>query len=207
VRERVRAAYGIEATVLPAPHTVGHDGERTPVARLAEWADEGFHLVVSRLLPYKNIVIAAFAGMPSRRLVVVGDGPLRAQLTADLPDNVRLVSGLTDAQLRWVYAHALALVAPSLEDYGLTPLEAAAFGVPTLALEAGGYLDTVAPGLSGLFFPEPTPAAVKAAVEAGERHTWSPQAIRAHAARFSQEQFVAALRSFVVELIEQGRSR
>jgi len=128
-------------------------------------------------------------------------------LVRDLPANVRVVSGVSDAELRWIYARASALVAPSLEDYGLTPLEAASFGVPTLALAAGGYLDTVAPGLSGLFFPEPTPAAVKAAVEAGERHTWSPEAIRAHAARFSQEQFVAALRSFVVELIEQGRSR
>ena len=88
-------------------------------------------------------------------------------------------------------------MAPSLEDYGLTPLEAAAFGVPTLALEAGGYLDTVAPGVSGLFFPEPTPAAVAEAVEAGERHTWSAEAIRAHAALFSAEVFVAALRAHV----------
>ena len=83
------------------------------------------------------------------------------------------------------------------KDYGLTPLEAAAFGVPTLALEAGGYLDTVAPGVSGLFFPEPTPAAVAEAVEAGERHTWSAEAIRAHAALFSAEVFVAALRAHV----------
>ena len=207
VRERVRAAYGIDATVLPAPHTVAGRAEQE-VAVLTDWA-AGFHLVVSRLLPYKNVevVVAAFAGMPSRCLVVVGDGPGRAGLVRDLPANVRVVSGVSDAELRWIYARASALVAPSLEDYGLTPLEAASFGVPTLALEAGGYLDTVAPGLSGLFFPEPTPAAVKAAVEAGERHTWSPEAIRAHAARFSQEQFVAALRSFVVELIEQGRSR
>ena len=199
VRDRVRAAYGIDATVLPAPHAVGTEGQREPVATLTDWAEGGFHLIVSRLLPYKNVdvVAAAFAGMPSRRLVVVGDGPGRAALARDLPGNVRLVSGLRDAQLRWVYAQARALVAPSLEDYGLTPLEAAAFGVPTLALEAGGYLDTVAPGVSGLFFPEPTPAAVAEAVEAGERHTWSAEAIRAHAALFSAEVFVAALRAHV----------
>lgn len=199
VRDRVRAAYGIDATVLPAPHTIGADGPREEVESLADWADVGYHLIVSRLLPYKNvdIAVAAFAGMPSRRLVVVGDGPGRAGLQAALPGNVRLVSGCSDAQLRWVYAHARMLVAPSLEDYGLTPLEAAAFGVPTVALEAGGYLDTVVPGRTGLFFPEPTVAAVTGAVEAGDRHTWSAGAIRTHADTFSLDAFVAALRDLV----------
>ena len=208
VRDRVRAAYGIDATVLPAPHAIA-GGDEHEVAALTDWADAGFHLVVSRLLPYKNVeaVVAAFAGMPSRRLVVVGDGPGRAGLVRDLPTNVRVVSGVSDAELRWIYARARALVAPSLEDYGLTPLEAASFGVPTLAFEAGGYLDTVAPRRSGLFFAEPTPAAVTAAVEAGERHTWSPEVIRAHAARFSQEEFVATLRRYVAELAEEPRSR
>ena len=199
VRDRVRAAYGIDATVLPAPHTLDADGDREAVAALADWADRPFSLVVSRLLPYKNVgvLVTAFTGMPSRRLVIVGDGPGRAALAGTLPGNVRLLSGLSDAQLRWVYSHAHQLLAPSLEDYGLTPLEAAAFGVPTLALEAGGYLDTVAPGVSGLFFPEPTPAAVMAAVEEGERHPWSAEAIRRHAEQFSQEAFAAALRDQV----------
>ena len=207
VRDRVWAAYGIDATVLPAPHSVGADGPQEPVAALGEWAAGGYHLVVSRLLPYKNVgvVVAAFAGMPSRRLVVVGDGPGRAALVANLPGNVRLVSGLRDAQLRWVYAHALALIAPSLEDYGLTPLEAAAFGVPTLALEAGGYLDTVAAGVNGLFFAEPTATAVTGAVLAGEWHTWSPEAIRAHADGFALEAFVTALRAEVARLASPDR--
>ena len=68
--------------------------------------------------------------------------------------------------MRWAYAHARALVAPSHEDYGLTPLEAGAWGKPTLALRAGGYLDTVAEDVSGLFFDAPTPEAIRAAVVA-----------------------------------------
>ena len=72
-----------------------------------------------------------------RRLVVVGHGPEEPRLRATLPDHVRLLGGLSDAQLRATYAGAGVLVAASHEDFGLTPLEAAAFGVPTVALRSG----------------------------------------------------------------------
>ena len=162
VRDRVRAAYGIEATVLPPPVALDATGDHEPVPALADWVEPGYHLVVSRLLPYKHVeqVAAAFARLPSRRLVVVGDGPGAARLAAALPCNVRMVRVLSDAQLRWVYAHSTALVAASFEDFGLTPVEAAAFGKPTIALGEGGYLDTVVPDVTGVFFCEPTAAAI-----------------------------------------------
>ena len=46
------------------------------------------------------------------------------------------------------------LVAASYEDFGLTPLEAAAFGKPTAALRFGGFLDTVSEGETGVFFDD-----------------------------------------------------
>ena len=125
-------------------------------ASLADWADSGFLLVVSRLMPYKNVsaVIEAMRGSDDR-LLVVGRGPERHALERDLPENVRILSNLPDAQMRWAYREALALIAPSHEDYGLTPLEAGSWGTPTLALRAGGYLDSVAEGVTGLFFDCP----------------------------------------------------
>ena len=203
VRDRVRAAYGIDAKVLAPPMTLDAAGDQMPVAALADWADSGYHLVVSRVLPYKHVdrVVAAFSGMPSRRLVVVGDGPRAARLAADLPGNVRLLRTLTDAQLRWVYAHSAALVAASFEDFGLTPLEAGAFGKPTIALGSGGYLDTVVPGVTGVFFPEPTAAAIAQGVEDAQRHTWSAEAIREHADRFSMAAFIDAIRAEVDDLL------
>jgi glycosyltransferase involved in cell wall biosynthesis len=204
VRDRVRAAYGIDAKVLAPPMTLDALGDQTAVPTLTDWADTGYHLVVSRLLPYKHVdrVIAAFAGMPSRRLVVVGDGPGAARIAADLPENVRLLRTLTDAELRWVYAHSAALVAASFEDFGLTPLEAGAFGKPTIALGAGGYLDTVVPGVTGIFFPEVTAAAIAHAVAQAARHTWSAEAIREHADRFSLASFIASIRAEVELLLE-----
>ena len=77
VRERIAAAYGIEATVVPPPYGIDAGGELSPVAALADWADDGYLLVVSRLLPYKNVDVAieAVRGLPER-LVVVGHGPI-----------------------------------------------------------------------------------------------------------------------------------
>jgi glycosyltransferase involved in cell wall biosynthesis len=200
VRDRMREAYGIEASVLPAPHAMDADAPQHPVAALDGWDD--YHLVVSRLLPYKNVeaAVEAFRDLPER-LVIVGHGPLRRSLERHLPANVRLLSNLTDAQLRWVYAHSRALVAPALEDYGLTPLEAAAYGKPTLALGAGGYLDTVVPGRTGLFFDQPTPLAIRTAVLAARQTDWSAERIRHHAVQFSEPVFRAALRDAVAELV------
>jgi glycosyltransferase involved in cell wall biosynthesis len=205
VRDRMRETYGVEAQVVHAPHSMDSSAWQEPVPKLADWTEDGYYLVVSRLLPYKNVDLAieALRGL-DERLVVVGAGPLRRALERRLPPNVRLLSGLSDAQLRWVYAHSQALIAPSLEDYGLTPLEAAAYGRPTLALGAGGYLDTVVPGRTGLFFPAPTAEAIRAAVLDNRGRPWSAEAIRRHAERFSEPVFRERLREAVAELSPVG---
>jgi glycosyltransferase involved in cell wall biosynthesis len=202
VRERVAAAYGIEAEVLAPPYGIDPADPQEAVASLEDWADGGYLLVVSRLLPYKNVDVAveAVRGLPER-LVVVGAGPLEARLRAEAPDNVRIVTGLTDAELRWTYAHARVLLAPGLEDFGLTPLEAAAFGVPTLALHAGGYLDTIDERVNGTFFEEPTAPTIRAAVVAARDRAWDPAAIRAHAELFSEARFRERIRAEVDRLL------
>ncbi|QOK22021.1 glycosyltransferase [Janibacter indicus] len=189
VRDRLRRAYGIEAEVLPPPFAVDSAGDEEVVPEAADW--DAFHLVVSRLLPYKNVdrIVEAFRGLPEK-LLVIGAGPLLEELRAAAPDNVRIAAGLTDAQMRWAYARATALVAASHEDFGLTPLEAGAFGRPTLALRAGGYLDTIAEGVNGAYFDEPTADAIRTAVLADRGRTWDPAAIRAHVEAFSPNRFV-----------------
>ena len=193
VAERIERVYGFEAVVIPPPHAVDALGEQQPPPVLADWHD-GYHLVVSRLLPYKNVhtVIDAFRGL-DERLVVVGRGPLEAELRAAAPPNVRLLAGISDAELRWVYAHATALVAASYEDFGLTPLEAASFGVPTLALRAGGFLDTIDEAVNGRFFTEVSAGAVRAAVRQNRDAVWNADAIRGHAALFTEERFAARI--------------
>ncbi len=170
VQQRIAATYDRDAELLPPPHGMDASAPRETVPELADW-EPGYALVVSRLLPYKNVdaVIEAVRGT-GRRLVVVGHGPEEARLRATLPDHVRLLGGLSDAQLRSAYAGAGVLVAASHEDFGLAPLEAAAFGVPTVALRGGGFLETVVEGRTGLFFDAPEPTAIATTLALSDRH-------------------------------------
>lgn len=77
VKQRIADVYGMDATVVPAPPAVNDAVEPEIVAELADWGP-GHHLVVSRLMPYKNVdkAIDAFRELPDERLVIVGKGRL-----------------------------------------------------------------------------------------------------------------------------------
>lgn len=189
VRDRIRDVYGIEATVVHPPYSLDPDGPQEPLPGSENLPS--FFLTVSRLMPYKNVdvLLHAFADMPDEHLVVIGSGPLRDELHDLAPANVSFFEGISDAQLRWAYAHAAAVIAPSKEDFGLTPVEGFAFGTPCLALHAGGYLDTVVDGISGQFFDSATPDAVVQAVRSFRENPVEKRAVLDHAERFSPDTF------------------
>ncbi|MGA4670212.1 glycosyltransferase [Propionibacteriaceae bacterium Y1923] len=205
VQRRIKDIYGIDASVVHPPAALDPGGPREPLPTLHGW--EGYHLLVSRLLPYKNVATAvdAFRQLPDERLLVVGSGPLRDQLMAELPPNVRLAQGITDAQLRTAYAGATAVIAPSHEDFGLTPVEGFSFGVPALALRAGGYLDTVVDGTSGWFFDAPTADDIAAAVRHLTENPIDRGRTLQHAQRFTPEAFAASIRGIVDQIAGGSR--
>jgi len=197
VAERIGRTYGINAEVVPPPPAITPQGATDVVPGL----EPGFMLVVSRLLPYKNLdaVVRAFSELPDERLVLVGTGPSKRQLRELARANVYFIGDVTDARLRWLYANCVGLIAASHEDFGLTPLEAASFGRPAAVLRWGGFLDTVDESRTGLFFAEPTPALIRETVETLRATTWDPDVICSHAASFSEDRFVERMRTIVRE--------
>jgi glycosyltransferase involved in cell wall biosynthesis len=187
VGQRVSDLYGIEAEVVPPPVDIDLLAAREAV----DGIEPGFLLCVSRLLPYKNVeaVTEAFRFLPDQRLVVVGSGPLAEQIEATSPANVTMLGQVGDAQLRWLYA--------SYEDFGLTPVEAALFGKPTVALRWGGFLDTIVEGTTGVFFDEPGGRPIAEAVEQLAALRWNPETLTAHAVRFSFDTFADRIRAVV----------
>jgi glycosyltransferase involved in cell wall biosynthesis len=181
--QRIRAAYGIEPFVVHPPVAIDADGPQEPVAGI----EAGFLLLISRPRGYKNIAVAceALELLPGERLVVVGGLP-----EGNANRRIRALAGISDAQLRWLYAHCRALVAPSYEDFGLTPVEAASFGKPTVALRAGGYLDTVVEDVTGVYADAVKPSTFSEAIKRLDALALDPAKIRQHADRFSLPRFL-----------------
>ncbi|HWK92902.1 MAG TPA: glycosyltransferase [Luteimicrobium sp.] len=195
----VREVYGFDAEVLAPPPAMMPGGPSRPTDGVAP----GFFLCVARLLPYKNVdvVIDAAQRLGKRDLVIVGDGPERARLEAlaarSSDVRVHVLGRVDDDELRWLYGNAEALVAASYEDFGLSPLEAGAFGRPSVALRAGGFLDSVREGETGVFFDELDAGLLADALGAALEHPWDEQVQRDHAASFGTERFVRRLRDVV----------
>lgn len=197
VSARIRETYGIDAEVVPPPMLLtaraAKDPSYRPPALPARYA-----LIVSRLLPYKRVDEAidacAAIGLP---LVVVGAGPDKARLRSlaalrrsEHGAETRFLEGVSEESLDYIYSRAEVLLAPALEDFGLTPLEANARGVPVVALKAGGYLDTVVPDVTGLLFES---GELQARLQEALQMDWDVDRLHSHARRFDETTFTDAL--------------
>ncbi|MBW3646304.1 MAG: glycosyltransferase, partial [Actinobacteria bacterium] len=195
---RVRRVYGIDAQVLAPPVSNNPELRQEPVSGL----EPGFFLAIGRARGYKNIDLTceAFCRLPGERLVVVGGLP-----DGDWPDRIMGLTGVPDAQLRWLYANCAATVAVAHEDFGLTPLEGNALGRPALCLRAGGYLDTMVEGVNGLYIEELTPEAVVTAVQRLQADPLDEAEIRRHVDRYSVRAFKGQLREIVGDVVAGSR--
>jgi glycosyltransferase involved in cell wall biosynthesis len=194
VARRVKAVYGMDAEVVPPASGLAADGPAEPLPGI----DPGFLLTVGRARGYKrtDVVCDAVASLPGERLVVVG-GPAREWSCP----RTTVVSGLRDAQMRWLYANASALVAVAEEDFGLTPVEAQGFGLPSVVLRNGGYLDSTIEGVTGVFVDEPAPAQVAKAIRDLRSRSWDAAAIRRSGERFSCEKFTRRMNEIVADVL------
>ena len=171
VAERIKRIYGRDSVVVHPPVDVAFFASAPTVEK------DDFYLFAGAPVRYKRLDLAAAAcRRMGRRLVVAGGG------------------NVTDGKLRDLYARARALLFPGIEDFGIVPVEAQATGSPVIAFGAGGALETVVDGETGMFFKEQTVEGLCGAIEEFESRTWSADACRANAARFSKARFVSGMR-------------
>jgi glycosyltransferase involved in cell wall biosynthesis len=151
-------------------------------------------LVVARLVPHKRVDVAveAFRGI-DHELVVAGGGPCLDALRASAPPNVRFTDYVEDAELRDLYRSSLALLCPSVEEFGIVMAEAHAAGTPVIAPNAGGAREIVEEGVTGLLLDRFDAGSLASAVETAARHRFSSSGCRASAERFAEHRFTAAL--------------
>jgi glycosyltransferase involved in cell wall biosynthesis len=191
VRDRIRRIYHSDARVIPPPVDTDFF---TPAG--SEPAED-YYLVVSPLEPYKRIDLAvdAFAG-GGRKLLIAGSGTLERELRARARPPVEFLGHVPDLELRELYRHCRALISPGCEDFGIVPVEAQACGRPVVSFGAGGALETVEDGVTGVHFRPQTTRALIEAVERLETIRWDNALIRRRSLAFSQQKFRDRLAAF-----------
>jgi glycosyltransferase involved in cell wall biosynthesis len=135
-------------------------------------------------------------GLP---LVIAGSGRDAARLEKRARPNVQFLGRVPDADLPDLMARCKAFIFPGREDFGITPVEAEACGRPVIAFGAGGALDTVIDGETGVLFEEQTVESIMAAIQRFNTLRFDATVIRTHAENFSTETFRQKLTAFVEE--------
>jgi glycosyltransferase involved in cell wall biosynthesis len=146
VRRRIRRAYDRDAEIIYPP---------VDTSRFSAAGYGDFWLSVNRTYPEKRIElqIEAFRHLPGEKLFIAGgyasgDHATRysIMLKKQLPENVTMLGEIPEPELLRLYATCKAFICTALdEDFGLTPLEAMASGKPVVAVDEGGFRETVTP--------------------------------------------------------------
>jgi len=141
-RQKVFDAYSRDAQVLFPP--VAQRSKKPKEIQLPREFNK-FFLHVGRVRGYKGFEFLFDAFNSSgHKLVLVGEATEKFKTASILG-----LGFVSDPELQWLYEKAQGLIAVSREDFGLTPVEAASYGCPTIAFRHLGYLDSVKEGVTG----------------------------------------------------------
>ena len=196
VAAKIRQLHNKEAAVLypfvdlerHSPFAIRHSREnKTNSEKLM---DNSYFLIVSRLIPWKKIDIAVRACQKLKKpLVVVGDGPHKRYLRKIVKDGIVFFSNVSDEKLKELYQNCKAVIITQEEDFGLVALEAQAFGKAVIGYKAGGSLETIIEGKTGLFFDEQSEEVLAKAIEKFDKISFNAKDSIVNAKRFSKQNF------------------
>lgn len=190
VAQRIKKIYGRESHVIPPPIDVNRFHMSNDI--------DDYYLVLSRLMPYKRIDIAIEAcKRMNRRLIIIGDGPDRERLEKLADDRIEFLGRQSDGVVNYYLARCRALLFPGEEDFGMSPLEANAAGRPVIAYRAGGAVETVVEGKTGVFFDQADSRSLSTAIEQFESMHWSQILLRRHAEKFDRNVFAFRVLQFL----------
>jgi len=205
IAKRIEKIYRRPSTVIYPPVNVE---QFTPGS-----SKDSYYVTASRLVPYKRIdlIVEAFAAMPEKKLIVIGDGPEQRKIAKKAGKNVELLGYQPANVLLQTMQNAQAFVFAAEEDFGIAPLEAQACGTPVIAFGKGGALETVRSSTvdqpTGIFFPEQTVASLIAGIHQFEatKTAFTRENCVQQAAKFSAQVFKDKFTAYVNGIME-GRA-
>jgi glycosyltransferase involved in cell wall biosynthesis len=196
-QKRIMTYYQRDAEILYPPVNVSTFSCR-------EYGD--FWLSVNRIYPEKRIElqIETFRKLPESRLVIAGghaqgdhSSAYVTGLMRNLPENVTWLGEVPQEKLLDLYGRCKGLLCTAIdEDFGITPLEAMACGKPVIAVNEGGFRETVTPE-TGILVQSDEKSIIDAVRFLSKNPERYHDACIARAQEFDQKKFAEKLRALV----------
>lgn len=195
IKDDIQRYYRRNSAVVHPPINI----ERFTLGPAAGGKRRGF-VTVGRQQPYKrnDIIVQACSdlGLP---LTVIGKGPEHEHLKQLAGPTVAFLTGeqASDEAVVKAMQSAKAFIFAAHEDFGITPVEAMAAGTPVIAYQAGGALDYIKPGITGMFFTEQTVESLKLVLEEFDSQQYNAKVLQSEARQFSIERFRQRMKDFM----------
>ena len=197
VQKRIKKFYSRKSHIIYPPYSL-LPGRVKPTKG-------SYFLVVSRLskfTQYKRVDLAIKACNVLRLpLVIVGGGDISYFKKIAGP-TITFAGNVSDKLLRSYYQNCKALLFPGLEDFGLVMVEAQSFGKPVIAYKAGGALEIIKEGKTGMFFTRQTVESLAKALKKFNERSYNTVACQKNAKRFSFEIFKREIKNTVRHSME-----
>ena len=165
-----------------------------------------YYLIGGRLVAYKNFdkVIKAFNQLIKLNLKVYSTGPEENNLKEIAGPNIEFLGRVSDHKRNELMQNCLGLInSVKDEDFGIVPVEVISYGRPVLAHKSAGHLETVIPGVSGMYFEsfeiDDLVNSIKQFHQNIVGKKYNPEEIRETAQKFSKENFKNSFKDFVME--------
>ena len=203
-KDLISKYYESDATVIHPPVEVEEFRNAKPKRRLTV---ERFHVdeayvITSRQVNWKRIDVAIQACMVTkRRLLVIGEGPEHKKLVklAKGSKYIKFLPLMKKEELAEYLSQAKGFLFPSLEPFGIAPVEAIAAGCPVIAYGEGGALDYVIEGKNGILFYSQTAKDLAAAILEFEKMEFDRKKLPETVEKFAVERFDKEMIEFVDE--------
>lgn len=196
-KEQIKKYYGREAIVIHPPVEVEDFMDKTSKKSVGN-----YYITTSRQVNWKRIDLAVKAClMTQRHLMVIGDGPEHKKLVK-MAKGTKLVEFLPvmgKKKLAKYLAEAKGYLFPSLEPFGIAPVEALAAGCPVVAYGEGGARDYVKDGKNGIFFEEQTAKSLAEAILKFEKLKLKREKIPGSVENFAKKRFDKEIKELVNE--------
>lgn len=194
IKDDIKRYYDRDAVVINPPIDISR-------FTINNAPNKQLFVTVGRQTPYKrtDLIVQACTKL-NVPLEVIGRGPDHERLMKLAGPSVTFLTDLNDEQVAEHIEKAHAFLFAAFEDFGITPVEAMAAGIPVIAYKAGGALDYVIDGKTGVFFEEQTVENLINAIQEFQTQIFNPKTIRKHAEQFSPEHFRQKFWNFLKDL-------